>query len=640
MQEQWTIHDSAELYKIPYWGTPYFSVNEEGNLMCLPRGTGRPAIDLKSLVDDLQRRGIQSPILIRFDDILKDRIDRLYQAFRQSSEEYGYRGKYRAVLPIKVNQQRHVVEELMAYGRPRGFGLEAGSKPELLVCIGLLQEGDLLICNGYKDRKYIETALYAQRLGIQPHLVLDRFAELNLVLAAAKELGVRPNIGIRAKLFTKGAGRWKQSTGYRSKFGLSAREMVRAVETLRDEGMLDCLKTLHFHIGSQITAIRSVKDAVREATHLYCHLRRMGASELTHIDVGGGLAVDYDGSQTNFHSSKNYSMQEYANDVVWTVMDICDATDEPHPTLLTEAGRALVAHHAVLVFNLLGIHRFTEIDSRSMHAPADDDHNAVHAMWEAYSTVTNKNFQEAYNDVVQLREETATLFNHGVIDLESRARAEDLFWATCERIQRVIQDAEYVPEDLETLDRELSDTYYCNFSVFQSLPDSWAVGHLFPVIPIQRLDEQPKRDAVVADLTCDSDGKLDRFIDLRDVRHTLPVHCPNGEPYYLAAFLVGAYQEILGDLHNLFGDTNAVHVSVDDSGGYRLEHLVDGDRVSEVLGYVEFDRSQLLERVRANAEAALRAGRLCPEELRHFVRLYEKGLAGYTYLEDTPAPAG
>jgi arginine decarboxylase len=636
MEHKWTLQDSVDYYLIDKWGTPYFAVNAQGNLVYQPRGPGAGEIDFKALIDDLRRRDIQAPVLLRFNDILKSRIEHLNSAFKTSIESYGYKGTYRSVMPIKVNQQRHVVEELVRYGKPHHLGLEAGSKPELLVAIALLEGDDaLLVCNGYKDAEYIETALYAQWLGLKPYLVLDRFAELDLIIEVAKRTGIRPHIGMRAKLSTRGSGRWKDSTGDRSKFGLSAREMVHAVDKLRQADMLDCLELLHFHIGSQITAIKSLKDALREAMHLYCDLRRLGAEKLNTVDCGGGLAVDYDGSRTNFHSSMNYSTQEYANDVVSILQDICDNNDMPHPAILTESGRALVAQHSVLIFNVLGIHEFAGQAARDEDlTPTDAEHDVIHRMWEAYNSVNKRNFQEAYNDIIEHKEESGTLFSHGVIDLKTRARAEELFWATCRRIQKTLRTADYVPDDLRRLDKELSDTYYCNFSVFQSLPDAWAVGHLFPIVPIHRLDEEPQRDAILADLTCDSDGKLDKFIDLRDVRDTLRLHEPNGKPYYLGAFLVGAYQEILGDLHNLFGDTNAVHVTLDASGNYNLEHLVEGDTVAEVLGYVEYDRTELLRRVRRSAETAVRSGRFASEHFAQFMKRYEEGLSGYTYLED------
>lgn len=636
MEQKWKVQDSADLYLIDKWGAPYFTASQKGNLVYQPDGPTGGEIDLRALVEDLCRRGIQAPLLIRFNDILRSRIAHLHGCFESSIADYGYKGAYRGVMPIKVNQQRHVVEELVRHGRAFKLGLEAGSKPELLVAIAFLEGDDaLLICNGYKDREYIETVLSAQAFGLCPYIVLDRFAELDLVLEVSQRMGVRPHIGIRAKLTARGSGRWKESSGDRSKFGLSAGELVRAVEKLREAGMLDCFELLHFHIGSQITAIHSVKESSREAAHLYCNLRRMGADKLTLIDCGGGLAIDYDGSRTNFHSSMNYSTQEYANDVVSILQATCDLSDAPHPTIITEAGRALVAHHSVLIFNVLGAHEFYDSKTHAaLVAPQADDHAVLQRMWEAYATVGERNFQEAYNDVVELKTEVHTLFSHGVIDLTTRARVEEMYWATCRRIQQIIRNVDFVPDDLRNLEKDLSDTYYCNFSVFQSLPDAWAVGHLFPIAPLHRLDEEPQREAILADLTCDSDGKIDHFIDLRDVRRTLRLHALNGKPYYLGVFLVGAYQEILGDLHNLFGDTNAVHVSLDANGGYQIEHLVEGDTVAEVLGYVEYDRLDLLRRVRRSAEAAVRAGRVSPEQLADFIRRYEEGLSGYTYLED------
>ncbi|MES2504293.1 MAG: biosynthetic arginine decarboxylase [Myxococcota bacterium] len=636
MESKWTIQNSLEQYLISRWGAPYFSSNNKGHLTCDPTGKGEFPIDLKELVDDLCRRGIQPPLLVRFNDILGSRVQVISDAFRKSIEEYGYQAQYRGVLPIKVNQQRHVVEELVRHGKPYGLGLESGSKPELLVAMALLDDADsLLLCNGYKDSEYIEIALDAQRLGLRPFLILDRFAELPQIIAISKQREVIPHIGMRAKLSTKGKGRWEDSSGDRSKFGLTAREMVEAVQLLKKENMLDCLELVHFHIGSQITSIRSIKNATREAAHLYCNLRRMGCNMLSHIDIGGGLAVDYDGSRSDFHSSMNYSTQEYANDIIATVQEICDENDMPHPTIVSESGRALVAHHAMLVFNVLGVNEMTGHIRKDFESPSEEEHGVLHSMWEAYQSVASKRFQEAYNDIQAAKEESVTLFSHGVIDLETKAKIDDLYWATCERIQQgMLQEKSFIPEDLKGLEKKLSDTYYCNFSIFQSLPDSWAVGHLFPIAPIHRLDEEPTREAILADLTCDSDGKLDQFIDLQDVKATLRLHQSNGKPYYLGAFLVGAYQEILGDLHNLFGDTNAVHVSLRADGKYRLDHVVQGDTVSEVLSYVEYDRLDLLKRIRNMAESAVREGDITFEESAKLMKRYEEGLAGYTYLED------
>lgn len=633
---RWTSNDSSELYHIDKWGAPYFSVNDQGHMMCHPDGPSGVNVDLKVLVEDLRRRGIDAPILIRFNDILGSQLNLLRDSFLVAMKTYGYLGDYRPVMPIKVNQQRHVAEELLARGKKVALGLEAGSKPELLIALALLEQADgLLICNGYKDREYVEMALQASGIIEHPVLVLDRYAELDIILDASERMGIRPVLGLRMKLAARGAGKWEESSGDWSKFGLSASEMMRTMERLAKLGMLDCLKLLHFHIGSQITNIRAVKDAIREATQVYSDLRALGASELTFLDVGGGLAIDYDGSQTNFHSSRNYSVQEYANDVVSAILDGCDAKEQPHPTIVTEAGRALVAHHSVLVFNVVGSHSHISPETQlKPPEPTEEDHDMVHAMWEAYLCVSKKNFQEAYNDAIQLKDESATLFGHGVFDLRVRAKIEDLFWATLARIQKTIGQLDYVPDDLADLNKKMADIYYGNFSIFQSLPDSWAVGQLFPIVPIQRLREKPQRDALLADLTCDSDGCIDEFIDLRDVKNTLKLHQLNDEPYHLGVFLVGAYQETLGDLHNLFGDTNAVHVSMHQDGGYNLEHVVQGDRVSEVLSYVEYDKADLVNRVRRATENAVRAETLSFEQSASLMKSYIDGLAGYTYLEE------
>lgn len=634
MKTSWTIQDSLEHYLISRWGSPFFSINSQGHLECLPKTGAVGSIDLKELIDDLKRRGIKPPVLLRFNDILASRVASLALCFKKSIDDYKYQASYQPVMPIKVNQQRHVVEELVDRGRAFDLGLEAGSKPELLVAMALLKrDRGLLICNGYKDENYIETALQAERLGIKTILVLDRFAELKKVCDAARRMGVKPRIGLRAKLAARGKGRWVESSGDRSKFGLTIREVMQTIDVLRDEGMLDCLNLLHFHIGSQITTIRSIKNAVREAAHLYCGLRSLGCTSLDHIDVGGGLAVDYDGSQSNFHSSMNYSMQEYANDVVSVLQDICDELEKPHPHIVSESGRALVAQHAVLVFDVLGANELGIKDDERFNKPTEDEHLILHSMYEAYESVNQKNAQECFNDAVTAKDEGIALFSHGVIDIECRAKIDELFWATCKKILRIIKTASYVPEDLSNLNKMLSDTYYCNFSVFQSMPDAWAVGHLFPIVPIHRLNEEPTQEAILADLTCDSDGKIDQFIDLKDVKRTIRLHkLKDGQPYYLGAFLVGAYQETLGDLHNLFGDTNAVHVSLGEDGKYRLEHLVVGDTVSEVLSYVEYDRIDLVRRVRETAELSVRRGEMTLEQSAELMKCYEDGLSGYTYL--------
>ena len=625
----WTTNDSTELYNVNGWGRGFFSINDAGNVQATPAGTGSPPIDLKELVDDLRSRGLNLPLLIRFSDILRTRVEQLFGAFQQAIAENDYRGAYRGVYPIKVNQQRHVVEELIEYGRPFNLGLEAGSKPELLVALALQENPEaLVLCNGYKDRAFIETALLAQKLGRKVIITIDRMGELDTILASASDLAVRPVIGVRARLTTKGAGKWVESTGDRSKFGLTTAEVVATVDRLAAVGMLDCLQLLHFHIGSQITNIRAVKDALRESSRIFVELHALGAN-MRYLDCGGGLGVDYDGSQSNFHSSINYTLQEYASDIVSQVAEACNARGVPHPDIVTESGRALVAYHSVLVYNVLATNEI--LGGRSPSPGSDGEHPVIQQLWETYAGVSRKNFQEAYHDVLQIKEEAITSFNLGVLDLKARARVEELFWATCEKILKLVRDLPYVPDELEGLERQLSDTYYCNFSVFQSIPDHWAVRQLFPTVPIHRLNRPPLRRAVIADLTCDSDGKIDEFIDLRDVKHVLELHSLNGQEYLLGTFLVGAYQEILGDLHNLFGDTDAVHVR-HDGDDYRVEHVVEGDSVAEVLSYVQYSKEDLVSRVRRAVEVALREKRLTMAESGRFMKRYEEGLEGYTYL--------
>lgn len=626
----WTVRDSRELYNVNNWGAGFFDVNARGHVEVCLRGASGPRIDLPELVADLRQRGLRFPMLIRFSDILAARVRGLCDAFGQAIREYGYKGRYRGVYPIKVNQQRHVVEEIVEYGAAHTIGLEAGSKPELLIALAVLETADaIIVCNGYKDRAYIETALLAQRLGRTPIIVVDRFRELDLIIRTSRALGVRPHIGVRARLSTKGAGRWVESTGDRSKFGLNAAEIVEAVRILREADMLDCLELLHFHIGSQITAIRAHKDALREATRIFTGLVDMGAMP-KFMDVGGGLGVDYDGSQTNFHSSMNYSMQEYANDVVASIQEACDERGVAHPDIVTEAGRAMVAHHSLLLFDILGVNEM--ISGAVPETAGPDEHKVVQDLSEILQSISQKNVLEAYHDAIQLKEEATTLFSLGYLDLPARARVEELFRACCERILRIVRDMPYVPEELEPLERALADTYYGNFSVFQSAPDHWAVKQLFPVMPIQRLDEKPTRRGILADLTCDSDGKIDKFIDPRDVKDVLELHPLDDKPYYVGVFLVGAYQEILGDLHNLFGDTDAVHVRLGEDERYVVEHVVEGDDVGDVLRYVQYDKATLIEKVRRTIEVAMRAGRIGLEDSARLRRHYEAALTEYTYL--------
>jgi len=636
IMESWSVRDSLDLYNVSTWGSGFFSVNDAGNVVVRPKRDQGPEIDLKDLVDDVKRRGYELPLLVRFSDILATRVQELAVCFRKAIDELGYKGLYQGVFPIKVNQQRHVVGELLAQGRESKLGLEVGSKPELLVALALLEEPEaLLVCNGYKDDEYIETALLSQKLGRRPILVIDRYSELETVVRLARRHGIRPVLGVRSKLQARGAGRWAESGGSRSKFGLSTTEIVEAVKLLKREQMLDCLQLLHFHIGSQIPAIRTIKEALREASRIFVELHRMGAN-MRYLDVGGGLGVDYDGSNTNFHSSMNYSIQEYANDVVAAIIEACDPRGVPHPTIVTESGRALVAHHAVLIFNVLDACVVIERDKPE--APGQTDHPVVHNLFETYASISRRNLLEPYHDAVQQRDEAIQLFNLGYLDLEGRARAERLFFACLTKLHRLLGEADHVPEELQGIDRALADTYYCNFSVFQSMPDSWAVDQLFPIMPIHRLKERPTRQATLVDLTCDSDGKVDSFCDIHDVREVIDLHAPNGQPYYMAVFLVGAYQEILGDLHNLFGDTNAIHVKLDNDE-YRLQHVEIGDTVSDVLAYVEFDRRELIQRMRQICEQSHIDKRITLEETALLLKRYENGLASYTYLNESAVPA-
>jgi arginine decarboxylase len=618
----WDITEAHETYGVRNWGKGYFGINDLGHVAVHPDKNPDRSIDLKELIDSLQTRGIQLPILLRFSDVLKHRIGEIAGAFKQSIEEYGYGGDYSCVFPIKVNQQRHVVEEVLKYGRPHGFGLEAGSKPELLAVLAVVDgtDGTPIICNGFKDDEFIKMVVLARKLGKNIIPVVEKFSELEAIVKFSEELGVRQPI------------RWRSSAGYRSKFGLTVTEVIEALDYLKSKGMADCLQMTHFHMGSQVSNIRKVKDALNEAARIYVELARLGAG-LKIIDVGGGLGVDYDGSQTDFESSTNYTLQEYANDVVFRIKSVCDDAGVPHPTIVSESGRALVAYHSVLVFDVLGTSNFDKCD-----APAsvpDDAPQPIKDMFAVHRDLSNKNYTESYHDATQAMEETLNLFSLGYLTLEARASAERMFWAIGRKLQKIVKELDYVPEDFQNLDTLLSDTYFCNFSVFQSMPDSWAIKQLFPVMPIHRLNETPTRRAVLGDITCDSDGKIDQFIDLRDVQSTLELHpLVPGEPYYIGTFLLGAYQEILGDLHNLLGDTNAVHVHMEPDGTPNVETVIKGDTVSEVLHYVQYSGEILMTRIRKDVEKAVRSGTLSLAESREFLKFYEHGLDGYTYLEE------
>jgi arginine decarboxylase len=629
--EQWSATDAAELYEVGRWGKGYFAISDAGNVLVHPTKDVNQAIDLKQLADDLQARGIDLPLLIRFSDILRHRLGDIHDAFQGAIAQHSYNGRYTCVYPIKVNQQRQVVEEVLAFGTPFDFGLEAGSKPELLAVMAMATNGTPIICNGFKDAEYIETAMLAQKIGRTIIPVVEKYTELELILEYAEKVGVRPMIGMRVKLAARGGGRWQSSGGYRSKFGLTVAEILQGLEHLKSLGMQDCFKLLHFHLGSQIPNIRIVKAALNEAARVYTELARAGAG-LEYLDVGGGLGVDYDGSQTNFESSMNYTLQEYANDVVYHIQTVCDDAGVVHPTIVSESGRAVVAYHSVLVFNVLGVSGFGP--ETVPKPPVDEPEQPLIDLTETYNNLTARNALEGFHDAQQALDMALNLFSGGYLPLDQRVHAETLYWAICRKLQRLVQQMDDVPEDLQNLDESLSDTYFCNFSLFQSIPDSWAIKQLFPVMPVHRLNERPTQHAVLGDITCDSDGKIDQFIDRRDVKKTLPLHPFNGDPYYLGVFLVGAYQEILGDLHNLFGDTNAVHVSLDENGKVVLDAVIKGDTVREVLDYVEFDAQTLMNRLRDDVERAVREGRMDLEQSGRLLRFYENGLQGYTYLED------
>src|SRR3954462_4246118 len=610
--ERWTPQVASDFYDVASWGKGYFSVGEKGHVLVHPEKDPARSIDLKQLVDTLVLRGIDLPILIRFADILKHRLGEIHSAFQTAITEHKYQGGYCCVYPIKVNQQRQVVEEVLEFGKPYRFGLEAGSKPELMAVMALADNETPIICNGFKDDEYIEMAMLAQKLGRKIIPVVEEYTELALIQKYAERVGVRPMIGIRAKLASRGSGRWKSSGGYRSKFGLSTTEVMRALQELRTWGMEDCLKLLHFHLGSQITNIRQVKGAVTEAGRLYAELWRAGATGLKFMDVGGGLGIDYDGSQTDFESSVNYTLQEYANDIIYHVQNVCDEVEVPHPTIITESGRAIAAYHSVLVFNVLGVSGMGEGDAPA--EPPTDAEQPLIDLAETLRALTAKNLLESYHDAQQALDQALNLFSLGYLSLEQRCIAENLYWAISRRIQRMARELDYFPEELEGIDAMLSDTYFCNFSLFQSMPDSWAINQLFPIMPIHRREEEPSRHAVLGDITCDSDGKVDAFIDRRDVKRTLQLHPYDGGAYYLGAFLLGAYQEILGDLHNLFGDTNAVHVRLGPEGQTMLDSVIKGDTVREVLNYVQFNTDGLVTKLRKDVEAALREGRLTYED--------------------------
>ncbi|TLY57347.1 MAG: biosynthetic arginine decarboxylase [Gammaproteobacteria bacterium] len=640
--QPWRVEDSLELYHLRAWGQGYFSVNQSGHVVVRPDTTEQHEIDLYEVVEGLLARDLTTPVVVRFSDILAHRLRRLHDAFAQAIAENDYKNRYAAVYPIKVNQQRLVVEEVYRYGQEFGFGLEVGSKPELLAVMAMTENAPerLIICNGFKDDSYIEAVTLATKLGRTIIPVVENFEELGLILEHARVYQVRPRIGVRVKLFSEGSGRWSSSAGEKSKFGLFITEILELFNVLKQHDMLDCLQLVHCHPGSQLQDIRRVKDAINELAHVYAELKLMGAG-LQYIDVGGGLGVDYDGSGTNFPSSINYTLNEYASDVVYRVASVCNARDIPHPMIVSESGRAVAAYHSVLIFDALGssaLDKFRVTGDRAEDYGGEEElPQPVQDLFEAFRAVSDRRLVECYHDALTAREQVLQMFNLGLLSLEFRGLAERLYWATCAKIRDSCRKLERLPEELEDLESILSDTYFCNFSVFQSLPDSWAIDQLFPILPIHRLDERPTRTAVLADITCDSDGKIDHFVSLRDVKRTLELHELRGEEkYYLAAFLVGAYQETLGDLHNLFGDTHVVHVRLHDEGGWWIEEIVKGDTANKVLEYMEYDVAELYPALARDCERAIRDGRMTLAESQTLKRFYESELDGYAYLE----PAG
>jgi arginine decarboxylase len=638
----WDIEDSLDLYNVNAWGKGYFSINAAGHVVVRPDTQGSNVIDLFEVVEGLKQRDLTTPVVVRFSDILAHRLRHIHGAFAQAIAENNYKNRYAAVFPIKVNQQRLVVEEVYRYGKEFGFGLEVGSKPELLAVMAMTENAPdrLIVCNGFKDDSYIEAVTLATKLGRTIIPVVENFEELGLILKHADTYGVRPRIGVRVKLFSEGSGRWSASAGEKSKFGLFITEILELFNVLKARDMLDCLQLVHCHPGSQLQDIRRVKDAINELAHVYAELKLMGAG-LQYIDVGGGLGVDYDGSGTNFSSSMNYTLNEYASDVVYRVASVCNARNIPHPVIVSESGRAVAAYHSVLIFDALGS---SALDKFRVTGQVAEDYNGdkelpqpVRDLFDAYRSVSERRLVECYHDALTAREQILQMFNIGLLSLEFRALAERLYWATCTKLRDYCRKLERAPEELEDLESTLSDTYFCNFSVFQSLPDSWAIDQLFPVMPVHRLDERPTRTGVLADITCDSDGKIDHFVSLREVKRALELHeLRDGEKYYLAAFLVGAYQETLGDLHNLFGDTHVVHIRLHDEGGWWIEEIVKGDTANKVLEYMEYDVAELYPALARDCERAIRDGRMTIAESQQLKRFYEKELDGYAYLE----PAG
>ena len=631
---KWTIEEAREHYNIRGWGAGYFDINAKGNIVVRPNRKNKHDIDLKNLVDDIQSKGYSLPVLIRFSDILKASIANLANSFQRSIDEYKYNGQYHGVYPIKVNQQRQVVEEIVKFGQPYNIGLEAGSKPELHAILAILDNPEaLLVCNGYKDESFIRLALMSQKLGKKVFIVVEKLDELSLIDKVAKDLGIKPNIGLRIKLLSTGQGRWSSSAGEYSKFGLNSIELMEALQIAKDNSILDCIKLIHFHLGSQVTNIRRIKSSLQEVGRFYSELMKFGCN-IEHIDVGGGLGVDYDGSRSTFASSTNYSVQEYANDVVYHLLEICNKENLPHPNIISESGRAMTAHHSILVVNVLDVTSFPEW-SNTIEVK-DDAPEVVKEIFYVLDSTSNKNLIESWHDAVHLKEEAQNQFLLGIISLENRALSERIFWGICRKIEQLSSRLKFMPDEIRSLKTTLADKYFCNFSVFQSVPDSWAIDQVFPVVPIYRLNEEPSRDATLEDITCDSDGRIDNFIGShRGTERTLRVHnLEPGETYPLCIFLTGAYQEILGDLHNLFGDTNTVHVSLNEDGTLNYEQIIEGEDVTDVLDYVQFSADELAGRIDGFLIGCVQRGIVTQKEANDFSNLYKEGLEGYTYLVD------
>jgi len=629
---KWRIEDSSELYNVEGWGINYFSINDKGHVQVTAKD-GCPPVDLQELMGELLMRDVDAPVLLRFPDILDNRIQKISGCFRKAAEEYGYNGSNFAVYPIKVNQMRQVVEEILSHGNKYNIGLEAGSKPELHAVLAVNPSvNSLIICNGYKDEDYVELALLAQKMGRKIYVVVEKLNELILIARVAKRLDVAPNLGIRIKLTSSGSGKWEESGGDVSKFGLNSSELLQALDYLREHDMVDCLKLIHFHIGSQITKIRRIKNALREAMQFYVQLSKMGFS-IKFVDIGGGLGVDYDGTRSSSgENSMNYSIQEYANDAVSALVDVCTKNSLPHPDIITESGRSLTAHHSVLIIDVL----------ETTHLPIwnDDDeigedaHELARELYNIWDKINSSRLFEDWHDALQIREEALELFSLGLLDLTTRARIEKLFWSVAREVNNLTKTMKHAPEELKKVAKMLPEKYFCNFSIFQSLPDSWAIDQMFPIMPLSRLDEKPTRVCTLQDITCDSDGKIANFVSPQGASYSLPVHpLRKNEHYYIGVFLVGAYQEILGDMHNLFGDTNAVHISVG-KDGYQIEQVIDGETVADVLDYVEYNTKKLVRNIEAWVSSSVKKGIITASEGRQFLNNYRSGLYGITYLDN------